>query len=97
MLKLIFDKHVNLKKKKINTPKVQTLEMARYIQIICLSTWNLKNQRNVSHLKLSKYCDIDAHLDFSMHAAHSTCQSCGVLYTGYAISIYPSCLYVKVN
>ena len=29
----------------------------------CLSTLNLINQRNVSHIKLSKYCDIDARLD----------------------------------
>ena len=36
--------------------------MARYIQILCLSTLNLINQRNVSHIKLSKYCDIDARL-----------------------------------
>ena len=36
--------------------------MARYIQILCLSTLNLINQRNVSHIKLTKYCDIDARL-----------------------------------
>ena len=33
---------------------------------LCLSTLNLINQRNVSHIydiKLSKYCDIDARLD----------------------------------
>ena len=36
--------------------------MARSIQILCLSTLNLINQRNVSHIKLSKYCDIDARL-----------------------------------
>ena len=36
--------------------------MARYIQISCVSTLNLINQRNVSHIKLSKYCDIDARL-----------------------------------
>ena len=36
--------------------------MARYIQILCLSTLNLINQRNVSHIKLSKYCDIDTRL-----------------------------------
>ena len=39
--------------------------MAHYIQILCLSRLNLINQRNVSHIKLSKYCDIDAHLSHS--------------------------------
>ena len=43
-----------------NAPKVETLRMACYIQILCLSTLNLINQINVSHIKLSKYCDIDA-------------------------------------
>ena len=41
---------------------VETLRMALYIQIVCLSTLNLINQRNVSHIKLSKYCDIDTRL-----------------------------------
>ena len=41
---------------------METLRMARYIQILCLSTLNFINQRNVSHIKLSKYCDIDARL-----------------------------------
>ena len=41
---------------------MKTLKMARYIQILCLSTLNLINHRNVSHIKLSKYCDIDARL-----------------------------------
>ena len=60
MLKLIFDKYVNIfLKKKFNAAKMETLRMARYIQILDLSTLNLKNQRNVSHIKLSKYCDID--------------------------------------
>ena len=45
-----------------NAPKVETLRMACYIQILCLSTLNLINQINVSHIKLSKYCDIDARL-----------------------------------
>ena len=38
---------------------METLTMARYIQILYLSTFNLKNQRNVSRIKLSRYCDID--------------------------------------
>ena len=63
MLKPIFDKDVNFfLKKKFCTPKVETLRMARYIQILCVSALNLINQRNVSHIKLSKYCDIDARL-----------------------------------
>ena len=36
--------------------------MAHYIQILCLSTLPLINQRNVSDIKLSKYCHIDARL-----------------------------------
>ena len=36
--------------------------MAHKIQILCLSTLNLINQRNVSHIKLLKYCDIDVRL-----------------------------------
>ena len=40
-----------------------TLRMARYIQILCLSALNLIKQRNVSLIKLSKYCDIDARLE----------------------------------
>ena len=62
MLKFIFDKDVNFFQKTISTPKVETLKMVRYIQILCLSTLNLINQRNVSHIKLSKYCDIDVRL-----------------------------------
>ena len=64
MLKFIFDKDVIFISNKIDAPKVETLRMARYIQILCLSTLNLINQRNVFHIKLSKYCDIDAHLSF---------------------------------
>ena len=60
MLKLIFDKYVNIFFFfKFNAPKMETLRMARYIQILYLSTLNLKNQRNVSRIKLSRYCDID--------------------------------------
>ena len=65
MLKLFLDKDANLFPKKNN---LNTLKMARYIQILCLSTvtLNLKNRRNVFHiiikLKLSKYCDIDVRL-----------------------------------
>ena len=63
MLKLIFDKDVNLFRNKLfNAPKVETSRMARYIQILCLSTLNLINYRNVSNIKLSKYSDIDARL-----------------------------------
>ena len=40
--------------------------MARHILILCLSTLNLINRRNVSHIKLSKYCDIDANLDMNI-------------------------------
>ena len=54
MLNLIFDKDVNYFEKKIDAPKVETLRMARHIQILCLSTLNLTNQRNVS-FKLSKF------------------------------------------
>ena len=39
--------------------------MAHYIQILCLSTLNLVNQRNVTHIKLSKYCQIDARLVYT--------------------------------
>ena len=64
MLEFIFDKDVIffffLEKKLFKAPKVETLRIKRYIQILCLSTLNLINQRNVSHIKLSKYCDIDA-------------------------------------
>ena len=61
MLKLIFDNDVNFfEKKYFDAPKVEASRMARYIQILCLSTLNLINQRNVSYIKLSKYCDIDA-------------------------------------
>ena len=49
-------------KKYFNATKVETLKMARYIQILNLSTLNIINQRNVSHIKLSKYCNIDARL-----------------------------------
>ena len=38
--------------------------MARYIQIFCLSALNLINHRNVSDIKLPKYCYIDARLVF---------------------------------
>ena len=66
MLKLIFNKDVNFKKKKkkINEPKMETLRMARYIQILCLSTLNLINQRNASHIILS---NMRFHLEFSGH------------------------------
>ena len=67
MLKLIFDKDVNFFWKNnltCQSPKVETLRMARYMQILCLSTLNLINQRNVSHMKLSKYCNIDARLGY---------------------------------
>ena len=51
MLKLIFDKDVKFFwGKKFNETKVETLRMTRYIQILCLSTLNLINQRNVSHI-----------------------------------------------
>ena len=51
MLKLIFDKDVKFFwGEKFNAPKVETLRMARYIQILCLSTLNHINQRNVSHI-----------------------------------------------
>ena len=42
---------------------METLRIACYIQILCLSTLNLINQRNVSHIKLSKCYDIDARLE----------------------------------
>ena len=59
MLKLIFDKDVKFfRKKYFDAPKVETLRMARHILILCLSTLNLINQRNVHHIKLSKYCNI---------------------------------------
>ena len=65
MLKLIFNKDVNFKKK-CDTPKVKTFRMARHILILCLSTMNLIiYERNGSHIydiKLSKYCYIDARL-----------------------------------
>ena len=65
MLKLTSDKDVNFfGKKQFNALKVETLSKARYIQIFCFSALNLRNQRNVSHIKLSKYCDIDARLGF---------------------------------
>ena len=62
MLKLNFHKNVNLKRIYIYfySPKVETLRIACHIQILCLSTLNL--QTNLSHIKLSKYCDIDARL-----------------------------------
>ena len=69
MLKLTFDKDVNFFRKKLfNALKVETLRMTRYIQILCLSTLNHINQRNVSHIKLSKYWDIDASLRISYHS-----------------------------
>ena len=80
MLKLIFDKDVNFKKKKFNVPKVETLRMARYIQILCLSTMNLINQRNVSHIKLSKYCDIDARL-IKFKFKNQIFKFCGKIYS----------------
>ena len=43
----------------------------RFIQILCLSTLNLINQRNVSHIKLSKYCDIDVCVDYLMETQMS--------------------------
>ena len=50
------------RQKLFSAPKVETLKMARYIQIFRLSALNLINQRNLSHIKLSKYCGIDARL-----------------------------------
>ena len=51
MLKHIFDEDVDFFSKKNN-----------FVRQRCLSTLNLINQRNVSHIKLSKYCNIDARL-----------------------------------
>ena len=65
MLELIFDnrrKPFFEKKKHFSAPKVVTLRLARYIQIFCLSTLNLINQRNVWHIKLLKYCDLEVRL-----------------------------------
>ena len=60
MLKLNFCKGVIFFfEKYFNTPKVETLRMAHRL---CLSILNLINQRNVSHIELSKYCDTDARL-----------------------------------
>ena len=52
-----------------------------------MSTLNLINQRNVSHIKLSKYCDIDARLyggyffyvgsHFSPRGGHAIFSVCG--------------------
>ena len=72
MLKLIFDKDVNFFSEK-NNLKVETLRMARYIQILCLSTLNPVNQRDVSHIKLSKCCDIDARLVLSQRISPTMC------------------------
>ena len=54
--------------------------MARYIQILCLSTMNLINQRNVSHIKLSKYCDIDARL-IKFKFKNQIFKFCGKIYS----------------
>ena len=65
MLKPIFDEDVDFFSKKIILcAKGGDFKKGacHKIQILCLSTLNLINQRNVSHIKLSKYCDIDARL-----------------------------------
>ena len=95
MFKLIFDKDVNFIKN--NTPKVETLRLAHTIQILCLSTLNLINQRNVSHIKLSKYCHIDArlakqeiHEKFFLNVIYPVCLSdleiTGILTTLFSVS-----------
>ena len=64
MLKPIFDEDVDFFSKKIilcakgGDFKKGALDS----DFMFVSTLNLINQRNVSHIKLSKYCDIDARL-----------------------------------
>ena len=71
MLKPIFDEDVDFFSKKIILcAKGGDFKKGALDSDLCLSTLNLINQRNVFHIKLSKYCDIDAHLmstHLSMH------------------------------
>ena len=68
MIKPIFDEDVDFFSKKIIlSAKGGDFKKGALDSVLCLSTLNgiylnLINQRNVSHIKLSKYCDIDARL-----------------------------------
>ena len=68
MLKPIFDEDVDFFSKKIILcAKGGDFKKGALDSDLCLSTLNLINQRNVSHIKLSKYCDIDARLAMIMN------------------------------
>ena len=65
MLKPIFDEDVDFFSKKIILrAKGGDFKKGALDSDLCLSTLNLINQINVSHIKLSKYCNIDARLSF---------------------------------
>ena len=50
MLKLISDKDVNFfRKKTISAPKVETIRMARYIQILGMTTYELRLATDCPH------------------------------------------------
>ena len=65
MIKPIFDKDVNffLKKKILCAKDGDFKNGALHSDFMFVNIENLINQRNVSHIKLSKYCDIDARLE----------------------------------
>ena len=69
MLKSIFDEDVDFFSKTI----ILCAKGGDFKKGALDSDFNLINQRNVSHIKLSKYCDIDARLGCTMFL---TCGRC---------------------